>query len=53
MLGIQTLKVFSEPLLVGGQEQPASRSRGPTVLTSLQGDYHIPAVTYFTLVFAP
>lgn len=52
MLGIQTLKVFSQPLLVGGQEQPASRSRGSTALASHQGDYHPPAVTYFTLVFA-
>lgn len=55
VLGLQTPKVFLEPLLllVGGQEQAASRSRGSIVLASHQRDYHSPAVTYFPLVFAP
>ena len=53
VLGLQTPKIFPELLEVGGQEQPASRSRGSVVLASRQGDYRPPAVTYFPLVFAP
>lgn len=43
VLGLQTPKVFPEPLLIAGLTALASHSR----------DYHPPAVTYFCLMFAP